>query len=73
MTKELDLSALITAETDATQAKLDQLKTADSVSQGDMLAMQEMMNRLSQLSEMSSSVIAASDSALASMARNVKN
>jgi hypothetical protein len=44
----------------------------DSISIGDMFEMQMLMNSLSQLSEMSSTVVSASNSAIASMARNVK-
>jgi hypothetical protein len=56
------------------QAQMDLLKKAGStISISDMFQMQMLMNKLSQLSEMSSSVISASNSAIASMARNVKS
>jgi len=44
----------------------------DSVSITDMFEMQMLMNKLSQLREMSSSVVSAANSAISSMARNVK-
>ena len=43
-----------------------------AISIGDMFEMQMLMNHLSQLSEMSTAVVSASNSAIASMARNVK-
>lgn len=43
-----------------------------SISIGDMFEMQMLMNHLSQLSEMSTNVVSASNSAISSMARNVK-
>ena len=44
-----------------------------SISIGDMFEMQMLMNHLSQLSEMATSVVAASNSTIADMARNVKS
>lgn len=47
---------------------------ADAVSLvADMFAMQMLMNHLSQLSEMSTSVVSAANSAISSMARNIKS
>lgn len=43
-----------------------------SISIGDMFEMQMLMNHLSQLSEMSTSVVSASNSAIARMAQNIK-
>ncbi|CDR32949.1 DUF5407 family protein [Criblamydia sequanensis] len=55
------------------KVKLIQIKNRrSSISIGDMFEMQMLMNHLSQLSEMSTSVIAAANSAIMSMARNVK-
>jgi uncharacterized protein DUF5407 len=55
------------------KAKLQSIgRSTTSISIGDMFEMQMLMNHLSQLSEMSSSVVSASNSAIASMARNVK-
>jgi len=60
--------------TEAVKAKLKQLQTkGENISIADMFEMQLMMNRLSQLSEMSSAVVSASNSAISSMARNIKN
>lgn len=53
--------------------KLDKLKEAkDSISITDMLEMQMLMNHLTQLSEMSTNVVSASNNSILSMARNVK-
>lgn len=43
-----------------------------SISIGDMFEMQMLMNHLSQLSEMSSAVVSASNAAITRMAQNVK-
>jgi hypothetical protein len=43
-----------------------------SISIADMFDMQMLMNHLSQLSEMSSSVVSAANSSISSMARNIK-
>lgn len=43
-----------------------------AISIGDMFEMQMLMNHLSQLSEMTTNVVAAANSAIMSMARNVK-
>jgi len=43
-----------------------------SISIGDMFEMQMLMNNLSQLSEMSTSIVNAANTAISSMARNVK-
>ena len=54
--------------------RLDILRTeSDAISVPDMFEMQMLMNRLSQMSEMTTSVVAASNSAIMSMARNVKS
>jgi uncharacterized membrane protein (DUF106 family) len=56
------------------QKKLEELRGAgDQLSVAQMFEMQMLMNQLSQLSEMASSVISASNSAIASIARNVKS
>jgi hypothetical protein len=44
-----------------------------AVSIGDMFEMQMLMNHLSQLSEMATNVVAAANTAISSMARNVKS
>jgi len=55
------------------KTKLLEIKGRRSaISIGDMFEMQMLMNHLSQLSEMSTAVVSASNSAIASMARNVK-
>lgn len=55
------------------KAKLSSIKDRRSaISIGDMFEMQMLMNHLSQLSEMSTSVVSASNSAIGSMARNLK-
>ncbi len=54
--------------------KLESIKTKaqDEVNIGDMFDMQWMMNKFSQLSEMSSSVLSAAHQAVSSMNRNIK-
>jgi len=47
--------------------------TSDQISIVEMFEMQMLMNNLSQLSEMSTSIVSASNSAISSMARNVKS
>ena len=54
--------------------KLEQMKAKrSSISIADMFDMQMMMNHLSQVSEMSTSVVAAMNTSISSMARNVKS
>lgn len=71
-----DIETLIRVVTDATESaknKLDDIKARQSaISIGDMFDMQMLMNHLSQLSEMSTSVVSASNTAILSMSRNVK-
>jgi hypothetical protein len=67
------LFKVINNATASAQAKLSSIKTRrSSISIGDMFEMQMLMNHLSQLSEMATSVVSASNSAIADMARNVK-
>lgn len=55
------------------KSKLLAIKNRRSaISIGDMFEMQMLMNHLSQLSEMSTNVVAASNAAISSMARNLK-
>ena len=49
------------------------LSREPSISIGHMLETQMLMNRLSHLSEMSTSIISASNSAISSLARNIKS
>jgi len=65
-------SLVNTATLSAKQKLLDIQERRSAISIGDMFEMQMMMNHLSQLSEMSTSVVSATHSAIASMARNVK-
>ncbi len=70
----LSIMENITKATEEIKKKLEELhRQPDQISISQMFEMQMLMNRLSQLSEMSSSVLAASNSAIASMARNVKS
>jgi hypothetical protein len=67
------LFSLVNDATISAQTKLAEIKTRQSsISIGDMFEMQMLMNHLSQLSEMASSVVQASNTALMSMARGVK-
>jgi len=68
------LFQVINNATASAAAKLSSIKSRRSaISIGDMFEMQMLMNHLSQLSEMSTSVVSASNSAIASMARNLKS
>ncbi len=68
-----DLFGLVNDATVSAKTKLELIKSRRSaISIGDMFEMQMLMNHLSQLSEMSTSVISASNSAISLMARNVK-
>jgi hypothetical protein len=55
------------------QRQLDEMTRRDEVNIADMFAMQMQMNKLSQLSEMSAGIVSATNSAIASMARNIKS
>jgi len=60
--------------TNQVKSKLEKMKgDGTKISIPDMFEMQMLMNHLSQLSEMCTSVVSASNSAIASMARNVKS
>lgn len=61
------------ADAAAVNAKLDELKQSGTLSSEDMLKMQLLMNQLSQLSEMSTAVIQASDSAMSALSRSIKS
>jgi hypothetical protein len=67
------LFSLVNDATISAKTKLLEIKNRrSSISIGDMFEMQMLMNHLSQLSEMSTGVVAASNSAIMSMARGVK-
>lgn len=71
-----DFSPLIQLVSDATTRAKEQLTSIQNrksaISIADMFQMQMYMNHLSQMSEMSTAVINAANSATVSMARNVK-
>jgi len=68
------LFKVINNATVSAKAKLSSIQARrSSISIGDMFEMQMLMNHLSQLSEMATSVVSASNSAIADMARNVKS
>ena len=68
-----DLTARISEVDQQAKDKLAAIEAkGDSVSISDMFEMQMLMNHLSQLSEMSTAVVSASNSAVASMATGVK-
>lgn len=68
-----DLFKLVNEATVSARTKLQVIRSKRSaVSIADMFEMQMLMNHLSQLSEMSTNVISASNAAIQSMARNVK-
>ncbi|MBV9942226.1 MAG: DUF5407 family protein [Solirubrobacterales bacterium] len=68
-----DLSAILDRAAADVKQKMDALTGSENISISDMFEMQMLMNRLSQLSEMATSVASATNSAIASMARNVKS
>lgn len=68
-----DLFKIINEAVDDVRSKLAAIKAnKKDISIGDMFELQMLMNHLSQLSEMSSAVTAASNTAIMSMARNLK-
>jgi hypothetical protein len=71
-----DMQELLAGLDEQTQAAMELLKTikqrGQDVSIGEMFEMQMVMNKLTQFSEMSSSVQAAIHGALLSVARNMK-
>lgn len=75
-TQALNLQALVQIIDNATasaQNKITDIQNrASAVSIGDMFEMQILMNNLSQLSEMSTAVVSASNSAVKTMAQNVR-
>ncbi len=67
------LFSIITTATVQAKSKLQQIHGRRSaISIADMFEMQMLMNHLSQVSEMSTNVVASSNSAIQSMSRNVK-
>ncbi len=67
------LFTLVNAATVSAETKLAQIQARQSsISIGDMFEMQMLMNHLSQLTEMATSVVNAANTAVMSMARNVK-
>jgi len=67
------LVSIVNDATVSAKRKLEIMKARrSSISIADMFDIQMLMNHLSQLSEMSTSVVSASNSAISSMARNVK-
>ena len=71
--KVSELFHIVNNATRSAQAKLVEIQSRKSaISIGDMFEMQMLMNHLSQLSEMSTAVVSACNTAITSMARNVK-
>jgi hypothetical protein len=68
-----DLLQIVSDATTNAQTKIDAINNeGQNISIGDMFDMQMFMNKLAQLSEMCTSVVNASHTAISSMARNVK-
>lgn len=68
-----ELTKLVAEQTAEVRRKIGDLRAkGDQVSIGEMFEMQMLMNRLSQLSEMSTQVVGACHGALIAIARNVK-
>jgi hypothetical protein len=74
--KGFSVDELFSIVNDATAQVTEKLKVmkgkGSTISIGEMFEMQMLMNHLSQLSEMSTGVVSASNTAISSMARNVK-
>jgi uncharacterized protein DUF5407 len=74
--QDMNAGNLMNSSSTATDAVRDKLSamggSKDAVSIGDMLEMQMLMNHFSQLSDMSSNVVSASNNAIGGMARNIK-
>lgn len=67
------LFKLVADATVSAKTKLLEIKNRRSaISIGDMFEMQMLMNHLSQLSEMSTNVVAATNASISAMVRNVK-
>lgn len=67
------LFKIVSDATVSAKTKLLEIKNRRSaISIGDMFEMQMLMNHLTQLSEISTNVVAASNAAISSMARNIK-
>jgi len=67
------LFKVVADATVSAKTKLLEIKNRRSaISIGDMFEMQMLMNHLSQLSEMSTNVVSASNAAITAMARNIK-
>jgi len=73
----ISLKSLLDVVNNATvsaKQKLEQMKSRrSSISIADMFDMQMLMNHLSQLSEMSTSVVSAANASVMGMARNIKS
>ncbi len=71
-----DMNTLITIVANATTSAQNQINAmqarGSSISIGDMFNMQMLMNHLSQLSEMCTSVVSSANTSIMSMARNLK-
>lgn len=69
----IQLLELINQVSNDAKAKLNSISNAQSsVSIGDMFAMQMLMNHLSQMGEMSASVVSALNQAMSSLTRGIK-
>jgi hypothetical protein len=67
------LFSIVNNATVSAQTKLKEIQSKkSSISIGDMFEMQMLMNHLSQISEMATSVVSASNTAISSMSRNIK-
>ena len=67
-----DLITLVTQRTTEVRDKIDQIQSrASAISIGDMFDVQMLMNNLTQISEMATSVVSASNTAIQSMASKI--
>jgi hypothetical protein len=74
--QDMNVGDLMNSSSTATDAARDKLSamggSKDAASIGDMFEMQMLMNHFNQMSEMSSSVVSASNNAIGGMTRNIK-
>lgn len=67
------LITIVDSATVSAKVKLEQIKQRRSaISIADMFEMQMLMNHLSQMSEMTTAIVNAANSAIVNMARNIK-
>jgi len=68
-----ELAKLVNEQTSKVKNKIQEMRSkGDEISIGEMFEMQMLMNLLSQLTEMSTQVVAAANQSIIQVARNIK-